>query len=95
MNVSKCFRSASGDVTCNSRASDRPGTSCRWSHNVFHSPTREYGHCKQLASKKFKVTNNKSVMSSSAKHENFKLHFQVLQINWTGMTNLLDGPGLR
>lgn len=35
------------------------------------------------------------VSSSLAKHKHFKLYFQVLQINWTGMTNVLDGPGLR
>lgn len=48
-----------------------------------------------IASNWYAKVKNKSVMSSLAKHEHFKLHFQALQINWTGMTNLLDGPGLR
>lgn len=34
-------------------------------------------------------------MYSLAKHEHFKLNFQALQVNWTGMTNVLDGPGLK
>ena len=84
--------SAPGDAEGHFRASYRSSTAGWRRHHFFHSPPRE---CSSIYTLVKTAIFGWSFCELPSLFKKNLFSFQTLQINWTGMTNLLDTPAFR